>query len=123
MRLYLDQMLDLDVAAALRAEGHDVVRTVELGQDRADDAEVLASAKRDGRILITLDKHFGDWVVLPLVEHPGVIRVQVHPTLAANVLAVLLPFLAQHNAEEIRDHLVIVSMAGQRWVRTAPQGT
>jgi predicted nuclease of predicted toxin-antitoxin system len=120
MRLYLDQMLDLDVAAALLAAGHDVIRTAECGQQRADDTEVLARANRDGRILITLDKHFGDWVVLPLAEHAGVIRVQVHPALAANVLRVLLPFLAQYNADELRNHLVIVSMAGQRWIRTAP---
>jgi predicted nuclease of predicted toxin-antitoxin system len=120
MKLYLDQMLDLNVAAALLTAGHDVVRTAECGQERADDAEVLARAKRDGRILITVDKHFGDWVVLPLAEHLGVIRVQVHPALAANALRVLLPFLAQHNADELRNHLVIVSAAGQRWIRTAP---
>jgi predicted nuclease of predicted toxin-antitoxin system len=122
MKLYLDQMLGLDVAAALGAEGHDVIRTAERGQERADDAEVLAKAKGEGRILVTVDKHFGDWVVLPLAEHPGVIRIQVHPTLATNVLSLLQPFLAAHRADELRNRLVIVSMSGQRWIRTAPEG-
>ena len=40
LRLYLDQMLRLDAAQALRDEGHDVVRASEVGQDRADIAEI-----------------------------------------------------------------------------------
>lgn len=119
MKLYLDQMLHLDVARALRDQGHDVIRAAEIGQERADDAEVLARAKREGRILVTIDKHFGNWVVLPLAQHPGVIRVAVHPTLTENVLGVLLPFLGAHDAEELQNHLVILSNAGQRWIKTA----
>jgi predicted nuclease of predicted toxin-antitoxin system len=119
MKLFLDQMLHLDVAAALREQGHDVIRTVEVGQDRADDAEVLARARREGRVLVTVDKHFGDWVILPLAQHPGVIRVAVHPTLTENVLAVLLPFLVAHNEDELRNQLVILSETGQRWITTA----
>jgi len=34
LRLYLDQMLRLDVAQALRNEGHDVIRASEVGQAR-----------------------------------------------------------------------------------------
>jgi hypothetical protein len=40
-RLYLDQMLRVDVAEALRGEGHDVVRVSEGGQSRADDEQIL----------------------------------------------------------------------------------
>ena len=32
LKVYLDQMFRLDVAQALRGEGHDVVRASELGQ-------------------------------------------------------------------------------------------
>ncbi len=37
LKLYLDQMFKLDIAEALRGEGHNVVRACEVGQDRADD--------------------------------------------------------------------------------------
>ncbi len=37
LKLYLDQMFRLDVAQALRGEGHDVMRASEVGQARADD--------------------------------------------------------------------------------------
>ena len=64
-RLYLDQCLRLDVADTIRKEGHDVVRASDVGQTRADDSEILQRAESDRRILITLDDHFGNWVVLP----------------------------------------------------------
>ena len=74
LRLYLDQMLQTRVAQVLRQAGYDVLRASETGQSRADDQEILRIAIDQRRILITLDEHFGDWAVLPLSEHFGVIR-------------------------------------------------
>lgn len=64
-------MLQERVAEALREEGYDVVRASETGDARADDYQILQKAIFDNRILITLDEHFGDWVVLPLSHHPA----------------------------------------------------
>ena len=80
LRIYLDQMFRLEVAEALRAEGHNVVRASEVGQARADDQRILKTAISENRILVTLDEHFGDWVILPLRQHPGVLRLKVNPT-------------------------------------------
>ncbi len=106
------------MAEALRARGYDVVRAREAGQERADDALILERAGREGRVLVTLDEHFGDWVVLPLSKHGGVIRVKAHPPTAENVVAVLLPLLAGRQQAEFRDCLVIVSPRRARWIRT-----
>ena len=65
LKLYLDQMLRLDVAQNLRGEGYNVVRASEVGHARADDQQILRKAIDENRILITLDEHFGDWVILP----------------------------------------------------------
>ena len=73
-------MIPLEVARELREQGHDVLRGSETGQNRADDLQILEKAISENRILITLDEHFGDWVVLPLSRHPGVIRLKVTPT-------------------------------------------
>ena len=72
LRIYLDQMFNLDVAQALRKEGYEVIRASEIGQARADDKEILERAISENRILVTLDQHFGDWAVLPLSHHLGV---------------------------------------------------
>jgi predicted nuclease of predicted toxin-antitoxin system len=119
MRLYLDQMLRVDLAELLRSVGHDVLRPAEVGQSTADDAEILNRAIDDGRTLITLDEHFGDWAVLPLDRHPGVLRLKIHPTTTSNAAKVLFPFLQAHQQEEFQDHLVILSRAAERWIRTS----
>jgi len=118
-RLLLDQMLDAEVARVLAAAGYDVVRVSEVGMARADDAEVLTRAVRDGRVLVTLDEHFGDWTVLPLSEHPGVIRVKADPATTAQVLDILLPFLNRYRGRDLANMLVIVRSTGIRWIRTA----
>jgi len=119
LKLYLDQMFRLDVAQALLGEGHDVMRASEVGQARADDHEILQKAITDNRILITLDEHFGDWVILPLSKHPGVIRLKVNPTTSKNVIELLLPFLRLHSSEQFINHLVILSPKREKWIHTA----
>lgn len=119
LRLLLDQMIDASVAESLRRRGHDVVRTSEVGMARQDDAGVLQKAVQDDRTLVTLDKHFGDWAVLPLSAHPGVIRIKADPATSDEMQNVLIPFLEQHSDREFRNHLVIVRAAGVRWIDTA----
>ena len=118
-KFYLDQMFSIEVAQKLREEGYDVVRASETGLARADDHEILQKTISENRILVTLDEHFGDWVILPLSRHPGVIRLKVHPTTSNNVLKILVHFLSLHSREQFRDHLVILSEKRVKWVRTA----
>lgn len=112
-------MFRTEVSESLRAEGYDVLRADECGQDRADDGQIMRSILAAPRILVTLDGHFGDWAVLPLQKHPGVIRLKVHPTLSENVLRLLLPFLRENKGRDFRNCLVIVSDKKVRWIRTA----
>jgi predicted nuclease of predicted toxin-antitoxin system len=118
-RLYLDQMFRVDVSQALQKEGYDVIRASEVGQARADDKEILQKAISDHRILVTLDGHFGDWVVLPLSEHYGVVRVKVDPTTAENILKLLIPFFRDNIDQNFQNQLVILSTRRSKWVLTA----
>jgi predicted nuclease of predicted toxin-antitoxin system len=120
VRLYLDQMVRVELAAILRERGHDILRAAEIGEARADDALILKRAVNEGRILVTLDGHFGDWVVLPLAEHFGVIRIKAHPTTTENISKVLLPLIANHRPEEFQNKLVIASIRRVRWINTNP---
>jgi predicted nuclease of predicted toxin-antitoxin system len=111
-------MFRVDVAEALREHGYDVVRASETGQARAEDRQILEKAIADERILVTLDEHFGNWAILPLFRHPGVIRLKVHPTTSKKVKEVLIPFLKKHDAGQFKDHLVILSAKRAKWVLT-----
>ena len=118
-KLYLDQMLRHEVAQALKDEGHDVLRASEVGQARADDYQILQKAIVENRILVTLDEHFGDWVILPLSEHSGVIRLKINPTTSKNAIKLLLPFLRLHSSDQFKNYLVILSPIRSKWVYTA----
>lgn len=118
-KFYLDQMFGLDVAQGLRERGYDGLRASETGDARADDQEILQKAISENRILITLDEHFGDWVILPLSKHPGVIRLRTDPATSGNVLKLLLPFLGLHNADQFKNYLVILSERRAKWIYTA----
>jgi len=106
----------------LRTEGYDVLRAYETGQARADDEEILEKAISENRILITLDEHFGDWVILPLSKHPGVIRLKVNPTTSKNIIELLLPFLRLYSFDQFKNHLVILSPKRAKWIDTAESG-
>jgi predicted nuclease of predicted toxin-antitoxin system len=118
LKLYLDQMIPSEVARKLLDQGHDVLRASETGQGRGDDRQILEKAISGNRILITLDEHFGDWVVLPLSRHPGVIRVKVSPTTSKQILNLLVSFLQLHSQEQFRDHMVILSQKRAKWILT-----
>ena len=118
-KLYLDQMLSLDVANELRSKGYNVLRASEVGQARADDDQILQKAIAENRVLVTLDEHFGDWVILPLKNHPGVIRIKVHPTTGKNIIKILIPFLNSYSTQQLKDNLVILSPKREKWIRTS----
>jgi predicted nuclease of predicted toxin-antitoxin system len=56
LRLLLDEMYAPAVAAELRARGHDAISPHDAGQRHlvgASDADVLAAARHEGRVLVT----------------------------------------------------------------------
>ncbi len=61
MRFLADESCDFAVVRALRAAGHDVVAITEISP-RATDEGVMELAIREGRILLTEDKDFGQLV-------------------------------------------------------------
>lgn len=117
-RLLIDQMFDHTVRDALRGQGFDVVAVSEIDMATADDAEIMQWAINNSRTVLTLDDHFGDWSILPLSSHPGVIRLKVNPTTSENTLKLLIPFLERHSGRNFSNCLVIVRKTGIRWITT-----
>ena len=114
----LDQMFDRVVRETLLEHGYDVLAVSEIGMATADDSEIMQWAIDNNRTVITLDEHFGDWSIMPLSQHLGVIRLKVNPTTTINCLNLLLPFLERHAASSFQNRLVIVRDRGNRWITT-----
>jgi len=59
MKLLADEGIDRLIVEHLRAEGHTVSYVAEMAPSTTDE-EVLATANRDGSIVLSSDKDFGD---------------------------------------------------------------
>jgi predicted nuclease of predicted toxin-antitoxin system len=73
MRFLLDESADFPLAAFLRTLGHDVTTIAHDYPYGLKDADVLAIAHREQRILITNDRDFGELVFRRNQSHAGVI--------------------------------------------------
>lgn len=58
---------------AIRAARHDVVWAGDWAEDPGD-PEIIARATSEGRVLITLDKDFGELAVVHRHPHGGIVR-------------------------------------------------
>jgi predicted nuclease of predicted toxin-antitoxin system len=73
MKLLLDSCVWGGTRAELEAAGHDVVWAGDWAEDPGDD-EILATANREGRVLVTLDKDFGELAIVRGRPHAGILR-------------------------------------------------
>lgn len=73
MKLLLDSCIWGPAQNRLATAGHDVVWAGRWSRDPGD-REILARAHREDRILVTLDKDFGELVVVRGQPHPGILR-------------------------------------------------
>jgi len=73
VKLLLDTCVWCGVCKELQSAGHDVILAGEWPEDPGDD-EILERAHREGRILVTLDKDFGELAIIHRIPHSGIIR-------------------------------------------------
>ena len=70
MKLLLDACVWGKAREDLLAAGHDVVHAADWPEDPGDE-EILTRAYREGRVLITLDKDFGELAIVRGQPHVG----------------------------------------------------
>ena len=73
MKLLLDSCMWTGTKGQLEAAGHDVLFAGDWIPDPGDE-EILAQAQREGRILVTLDKDFGELAIVQRRVHSGILR-------------------------------------------------
>lgn len=73
MKLLLDTCIWGGAKCEVQAAGHDVLWTGDLAQDPGDE-DILAQAHCEQRVLITLDKDFGELAIRRSLPHCGIVR-------------------------------------------------
>jgi predicted nuclease of predicted toxin-antitoxin system len=73
VKILLDACVWGGVRGELQSAGHDVDWAGEWPEDPGDE-EILERAHREGRVLVTLDKDFGELAIVHGIPHSGIIR-------------------------------------------------
>jgi len=113
-----DENIVADVVARLRADGQDVVWIAELSPSIAD-GEVLERAAREGRVLVTDDKDFGELVVREGRPHRGVLLLRLHG-MPPQERAALVSRVFARLGGELRDAFTVVERDGAVRIRKSP---
>lgn len=71
-----DECVSARLVGKLRESGHDVAYVVEMAPG-ADDRDVADCARRDGRLLLTDDKDFGELVIRQRLSVPGLVLMRI----------------------------------------------
>jgi predicted nuclease of predicted toxin-antitoxin system len=121
MRLLLDQGTPRSAAALLRQAGFDAIHTAEIGMAKAADAEILARALTDRRIVVTLDADFHALLAVSGARNPSIIRFRLEG-LRAEEFSVVLQNVMDRCHDDLEAGAVVSVQENRVRVRHLPIG-
>ena len=113
MKVLLDSCVWGKARDELESAGHDVVWAGDWPQDPGDE-QILAIARREDRVLVTLDKDFGELAVVHGAAHCGIVRLVAIS--ARQQASVCQRVLAAHG-DELLSGAIITAEAGRLRIR------
>ena len=112
MNFLADESVDRQIVESLRQRGHDVLYVAEMEPGISDDA-VLDLANREGALLLTADKDFGELVFRLGRFAPGVILLRLAGLSALSKGEVVAAAIT-HHIEELPRAFVVITPATVR---------
>lgn len=114
MRLLADENVPVSAVRALRTDGHDVVWMTEANPG-SNDLAVLDRARLEARILLTLDRDFGELIFLRgALAPPGLVFVRMVPPDAMR-LVTALRWLVSEAGVPLEGRFVVLDVNGARF--------
>lgn len=105
MRFLVDHCAGRRLAEWLKEQGHDVLEARDFGPGTGDPL-LLARAASERRVLVSLDKHFGQHVFLHEAEHAGLVRLP--DVSVAERIRLMSQILASHGGDLAAGRIVTV---------------
>jgi predicted nuclease of predicted toxin-antitoxin system len=115
MKFLVDECVGHGVNAWLKNQGYDSVSILEFSPGIPDEA-VLHKALLEGRILITMDKDFGDIIFRSNKDHCGIILLRLSDWQPKNKIAILESLLANYT-NELENNFFVATEQSVRIVR------
>ena len=117
MRFIVDRCAGRRLAEWLHNEGHDVLDTGTLGPDPGD-RNLLERANLEDRVLITLDKDFGELIYLHESPHAGMIRL---PDVRMPERIALVEEAINHYTQALEERAIVTIQGGRVRVSRTPR--
>ena len=95
LRLLVDVSLGLSLETRIRNSGHDAVFVRDL-DPRLPDSAILDLAQREDRVVVTMDKDFGELVFRSQRPHRGVLLLRLEEQSAKASVPILSEILDRH---------------------------
>jgi predicted nuclease of predicted toxin-antitoxin system len=115
MRILLDTCVWGPAKEELVGLGHDVLWTGDLPQDPGDE-DILNQAYRESRILVTLDKDFGELAIVRRQPHSGIIRLV---GVAARDQAKICQHILEQHGPDLQKGAIVTAEPGRLRIRPA----
>ena len=96
MKFLVDECVDASVIAWLRNQRYDVVAIIETSLSISD-MQVLQKALVENRILVTMDKDFGELVFNSRLPHGGVLLLRLENSNSSEKIEVVRKILERHS--------------------------
>ena len=103
-----DENLHPDLSALLQEHGHDAVTVWDQGLRGKPDSELAEVCRREGRVMVTLDKGFADIRAYPPEKYAGLIVLRIRQQSRRNVLDVFRRLLPLLESEPLAGRLWVV---------------
>ena len=103
MKILLDTCVWGGAKVELADQGYDVIWVGDWSEDPGDD-EILRLAFQEGRIVVTLDKDFGELAIIRRIPHAGIIRLV---NISARKQAAICHNVIRSHSEDLRKGAII----------------
>lgn len=119
MRIKLDENLPSSLVDLLSGHGHDVHTVADEALTGAADHDLLEAVSAEDRMILTLDRGFGDVRAYPPGSHPGIVVLRLPDTSPRRVRSAVERLVTTHDLDDVRGSIVVAHQETLR-VRRPP---
>ena len=108
MKFLLDMGITPHAIPLFQRLGYEAHRCSEFGLGAALDEEIVAFARKNGFVIVTLDKRFGDILILSGTSKPSVVILRLGNPTFAQMLSALQRLLETYRESEFQHAIIAV---------------